>query len=34
MFDRFLFRFSQEIPALSFTAFAFFFGWALLAGHL
>src|SRR5687768_1182882 len=34
MLDRFLFRVSEQIPAVVFTALAGAFGWALLAGWL
>ena len=34
MFDRLVFRISEELPALVFTALTFAFGWALLAGWI
>jgi hypothetical protein len=34
MINRLIFRFSQELSAITFTVLAFVFGWALLAGYL
>jgi hypothetical protein len=34
MFDRLIFKFSEELSAITFTVLAFVFGWALLAGYL
>jgi hypothetical protein len=34
MLDRFVFRISEELPAIVFTALAGAFGWAVLAGWL
>jgi hypothetical protein len=34
MLDRFVFRLSEELPAIIFTSLAGAFGWAVLAGWL
>jgi hypothetical protein len=34
MYERILFRLSQELPAILLAALAFICGWALLAGRL
>jgi len=34
MYERLMFRFSQELPAILLTALVFICGWALLAGRL
>jgi hypothetical protein len=34
MFERLIFRFSQELSAITLTALALICVWALLAGHL
>jgi len=34
MFDRLVFRISEQVPAIVFTALAGAFGWALLVGWL